>query len=580
MHSPQLLKTSCVAVAAPFGNGTELVSPSVSTNQDSCMFRVLVTDPLSPQGLDLLKSYSQIEVVYSPGLKPDALKVALREADGIVIRGATKLTADILDGQTRLKVIARAGVGVDNVDLPAATRQGIIVSNTPDGNTLSTAEHTIAMMMALCRCIAPAAQSMREGKWDKKNLTGTQLAGKTIGVIGLGRIGLAVAKRCRGLEMTVLGNDPFFSQERAAEHGIELCRSVDEMLPRCDFLTVHTHLTNETKGLINAARFQIAKKGLRVVNCARGGIIDEEALADAIESGHVAGAAIDVFTKEPPEASCRLTKLPQVLCTPHLGASTEEAQEQVALEAADIVANFLTKNEVRSAVNMVPISGKELEGARSYLDLGFRLGVLLAQLCKDAAIQGAEIQFKGEVTSKPVKLIASAFTSGLLSEALAQNVSIVNAELTASDRGIPIKIVSSNETGAFNSLISATVKTATGNKTAAGTTFGNDFLRLVRLDEFHLDAYLDGLMLIYSHKDVPGIIGAIGTSCGKHGVNISHMAVGREGNVAGGDAVAVLNLDNAPDEKAMAELRQHPQITGVELVKLPQKGAPLPWLGL
>lgn len=544
------------------------------------MYRVLVTDSLSPQGLDLLKSYSQIEVVYSPGMKPDALKVALQDADGIVIRSGTKLTADVLDGQKRLKVIARAGVGVDNVDLPAATRQGIIVSNTPDGNTLSTAEHTIAMMMALCRCIAPAAQTMREGKWDKKSFTGTQLAGKTIGIIGLGRIGLAVAKRCRGLEMTVLGNDPFFGAERAAEHGIELCSSVDDMLPRCDFLTVHTHLTNETRGIINAARFQIAKKGLRVINCARGGIIDEEALADAIEAGQVAGAAIDVFTKEPPDASCRLTKLPQVLCTPHLGASTEEAQEQVALEAADIVANFLTRNEVRSAVNMVPISGKELEGARSYLDLGFRLGILLAQLCKDATIKGAELQFRGEVTSKPVKLIASAFTSGLLSEALAQNVSIVNADLTASDRGIPIKIVSSNETGAFNSIVSATVTTATGAKTAAGTTFGNDFLRLVRIDDFHLDAYLDGLMLIYSHKDVPGIIGAIGTSCGKHGVNISHMAVGRQGNAPGGDAVAVLNLDNAPDDKAMAELRQHPQITGVELVKLPAKGAALPWLGL
>jgi D-3-phosphoglycerate dehydrogenase len=544
------------------------------------MFRVLVTDSLSPQGLDLLRSNPQIEVVYSPGMKPDELKKALHDADGIVIRSGTKLTADILDGQTRLKVIARAGVGVDNVDLPTATRQGIIVSNTPDGNTISTAEHTIAMMMALCRNIGPASQSMREGKWDRKSYGGNQLAGKTIGIVGLGRIGLAVARRCRGLEMTVLGYDPFLSEERAAEQGVQLFRNVDDMLVQCDVITVHTPLTEETKGLINAKRLAEMKKGVRLVNCARGGIIDEEALADAIESGHVAGAAVDVFSKEPPPEGFRLTKLPQVLSTPHLAASTDEAQEQVALEAADIVANFLTKNEVRSAVNMVPISGKELESARSYLDMSYRLGLLLAQLCKGEAIQNVRLQFKGEVTSKPVKLIASAFTSGLLSAALDRNVSIVNADLTATDRGLPVTTISSSESGAFATMISATAETASGNKTVAGTTFGNDFLRLIRIGEYQLDAYLDGVMLIFSHHDVPGVIGAIGTAFGKHGVNISHMAVGRESKVPGGGAVAVLNLDSPPSTAALEEVARHPDITGVELVTLPEAGAPLPWLGL
>lgn len=544
------------------------------------MYRVLVTDSLSPQGLDLLKSHSEIEVIYSPGMKPDELKTALRQADGIVIRSGTKLTADVLEGQTRLKVIARAGVGVDNVDLPTATRQGIIVSNTPDGNTLSTAEHTIAMLMALCRCIGPASQSMREGKWDKKSFTGTQLAGKTIGIIGLGRIGQAVARRCRGLEMTVLGVDPFLSEERAAEHGIELFRNLDDMLPKIDFLTVHTHLTDETRGMINADRIARMKKGVRLINCARGGIIDENALADAVESGHVAGAALDVFSKEPPPAELRVTKLPQVLCTPHLGASTEEAQEQVAVEAADIVANFLTKNEIRSAVNMVPISGKELEAARPYLDLSYRLGLLLPQLCKGEAIQGVRLLFKGEVTSQPVKLIASACTSGLLSAALDTNVSIVNADLMAADRGISITTIASSEAGAFASIISATVETEQGTKTIAGTTFGNDFLRLIRVGEYQLDAYLDGAMLIFWHRDVPGVIGAIGTAFGKHGVNISHMAVGRESKIPGGGAVAVLNIDNLPTPEALQEVASHPDITGVQLVKLPEAGAPLPWLGL
>lgn len=544
------------------------------------MYRVLVSDSVSQQGLDIFKKYPAIEVIYSPGIKPDALKIALQEADGIVIRSGTKLTADILEGQKRLKIIARAGVGVDNVDLPAATRQGIIVCNTPDGNTISTAEHTIAMMMALCRNIAPAAQSMREGKWDRKSFTGTQLAGKTIGIIGVGRIGLAVAKRCRGLEMTVLGSDPFLSPDRAAEHGVELCADLDAMLARCDFLTVHTHLSDETRGMINAARLALMKRGSRIINCARGGIICEEALADAIESGHIAGAAIDVFSKEPPPADLRLPKLPQVLSTPHLGASTEEAQEQVSLEAAEIVAGFLTRNEVRSAVNMVPISGRQLEKARPFLDLAFRLGMLAPQLCRGEAIKGVQLQFRGDVTAQPIKLITSAFTSGLMTIALNRNVSIVNSDMMAQDRGIPITVTTSNEAGAFSSLVTAVVETDKGTRTLAGTTFGNDFLRLVRFNEFQLDAYLDGLMLVYAHQDRPGLIGAIGTACGKHGVNICHMALGRESKQPGGKAMAVFNIDNEPSEEAMKEVAGHPDVTRVELVRLPEAGAPLPWLGL
>ena len=544
------------------------------------MHRVLITDNLSPAGLKLLEDHPDIEVDVRSGLSPEEVREALKEADGIIIRSGTKLTPELLDGQERLKVIVRAGVGVDNIDLPAATRQGIVVMNTPAGNTTSTAEHSIAMLMALSRNIAPAAQSMREGRWDRKKFTGTQLAGKTIGVIGLGRIGMSVAQRCRGLEMNVLGYDPFFSADKAAEYGIELFRDVDELVPKCNYLTVHTPMTDETRGLLNAGRLKTCKPGVRIINCARGGIVDEDDLADAIESGHVAGAALDVFVTEPPAENSRLRSLPQVLCTPHLGASTDEAQEQVAVEAAEIITAFLVRNEVRHAINMAPIAAQEVPGLKPYLDLAYRLGLLLAQFNKATAIKSAHIELKGEAASKPMKLIASAFTSGLLSIALDETVSIVNAEMLARERGICITESGTSEVGAFSTLVSATVETETGPLCAAATMFGNEFLRLVRLGEYQLDAYLDGLMLLYKHKDVPGLIGAIGTTFGKHQVNISHMALGREKNEPGGDAVAVLNLDNEPSAEALDEVSQHPDVTGIQLVRLPAPGAALPWLGL
>ena len=323
------------------------------------MFRVLVTDNLSPAGLAVLEQHAGIEVDVRQGLSPEEVREALKSADGIIIRSATKLTPELLKDQKRLKVIVRAGVGVDNIDLPAATREGIVVMNTPAGNTTSTAEHTVAMMMALSRNIAPAAAGMVAGRWDRKLYTGTQLSGKTLGIVGLGRIGLAVAKRANGLEMKVVGYDPFLSAERAAEQGIELYREIDDLVPLCDYLTVHTPLTDETRGIINAERLSKMRKGVRIINCARGGIVDEKDLADAIESGQVAGAALDVFTSEPPTDD-RLVKLPQVLSTPHLGASTDEAQELVAVEAAELISGFLLRNEIRHAVNLAPVAAAEM----------------------------------------------------------------------------------------------------------------------------------------------------------------------------------------------------------------------------
>jgi D-3-phosphoglycerate dehydrogenase len=403
------------------------------------------------------------------------------------------------------------------------------------------------------------------------------LAGKTLAVIGLGRIGQSVARRARGLEMRVIGYDPFLSAERATEQGIELFRDVDEIITQCDYVTVHTPLSDETRNLINAERIAKMKPGVRIINCARGGIVDEEALAEAIESKHVAGAALDVFVKEPP-GETRLVKLPNVLCTPHLGASTDEAQELVAVEAAEIISGFLLRNEVRHAVNMAPISAAEMADMKQYLQLGHRLGLLLAQLNKGRGLRAARLQYRGDAAGKKTKLITSSFAAGLLEAALDETVNIVNAELIARERGIQITESTSSEPGNFSTMVSATVETDRGEITAAGTMFGNEFLRLVRLDNYHLEAFLDGLLLIYRHRDVPGVIGYIGTVFGKHRVNIADMALGREKNVPGGSSVAVLHLDNEPSAEALAEIGNHPEVTGIELVKLPPAGAPLPWL--
>ena len=537
--------------------------------------RVLITDSLSQAGIDLLNAAEGIEVVVKGGLSPEQVREELKGADGIIVRSGTKLTPEILEGQTRLKAVARAGVGVDNIDLPAATKAGVVVMNTPSGNTVSTAEQTLALMFALARNTAPAAQSMAEGKWDRKSYTGTQLAGKTLGVVGLGRIGQAVARRCVALEMDVIGYDPFLSADRAKELGVELVRDVDNLVPRVDFLTVHTPLTDETRGLIGADRMKAMKPGVRLINCARGGIIDEAALAAALKDGTVGGAALDVYTEEPPPADSPLRGCPNLLMTPHLGASTEEAQELVAVEAAEIMANFLKTGEIRHAVNMVPVSGAEMAEVRPYLDLGYRLGALLSQITGGAGVNGVRLDFRGDAAKKKTGLVTGAFAAGLLADAV-EDVNLVNAAAVARDRGITLEESKSESAGDFSTSVRATVTTDAGDRAAAGTLFGQGYLRLIRLDGFHLDAFLDGTLLIYRHRDVPGLIGFIGTLLGREGVNIADMSLGRGGDEPGGDSVAVLHLDSAPSDAALKEIADHEHVTGVRVVKLPPRGAALP----
>ena len=537
------------------------------------MPRIFISDKLETGGIDLLKA-SGLDIDNRPGLKDAALLEALQAADGMIVRSGTKVTAKLLENPGKLRAIVRAGVGVDNIDVAAATRKGIVIMNTPGGNTISTAEQTITLMMALARHTPAADASLRLNKWERTKFVGTQLAGKTLGVVGLGRVGREVARRAVALDMKVIGYDPFFSPDFAGKLGIETASDLPSLLPKVDFLTVHTPLSPETTNLIGALQLALMKKGARILNCARGGIINEQALADALQSGHLAGAALDVFVQEPPPADHPLLKLPNVVVTPHLGASTTEAQETVALEAAQLLIDYLTKGAVQYAVNMAAVDRAELEEVRLYVDMARRLGLLHAQMTQ-GSIKRAQLTYRGEVARRSTKLITAAFAAGLLESRLAQNVNIVNAEMIARERGIDIIEQSVAKKGDFSTLIQADVTTDKKTYTATGTLFGNQFLRLVQLGPYHLDAYMDGIMLLFTHRDVPGLIGFIGTIFGKHQVNIAQMTVGRQ--LPGGEAIAVLNLDSQPPEAALKEVRAHPNITSLSVVQLPPAGEMPAW---
>ena len=550
---------------------------SLGTYPDAeAMQRVIVLDKLSPDGLDALQNAEGIDYEVRLGLKGEELRQALTEFDGAIVRSGVKITSESLEGNRRLKAIVRAGVGTDNIDKPAATRLGIVVMNTPAGNTVSTAELTIALMLALARNVAPAYMSLTEGRWDRSKFMGTQVAGKTLGIVGLGRIGQCVAERARALEMRILGFDPFLSEQRAKELGIEPVATVDEMLPEVDFLTVHTPLTDETRNLIGPGQIEIIKQGARLINCARGGIYDQEALVAGLQGGKLGGVALDVYPDEP----CTehpLFGMPGVVCTPHLGASTHEAQASVAVEGAQLLIDYLTTGAIRHAVNMCPLDPKTLASLRGYLDVSYRLGLLHAQMDRGSA-RRCKLLFRGEVAGKDTRLLSSAFAAGLLAHAMEEEVNIVNSEVLLAERGIELVSETHSERGDFNSLILAEVETDTKAYRAAGTLFGSSLPRLVRLGDYRLEAYLDGVLLIFTHRDVPGIIGRIGTALGSHNVNIAQMAVGRAAESPGGDAIGVLNLDAAPSDEAVEQVLQHPDILSASVIRLPAAGELPAWL--
>jgi D-3-phosphoglycerate dehydrogenase len=542
------------------------------------MPRILVTDKVAEKGLALLRHEPSMEVVVRTDLAKDlaGLRAALAESDALIVRSGTQVTPAVLEGQKRLKAIARAGVGVDNIDVPAATRQGIVVMNTPGGNTVSTAEHTMALMLALSRNVPQAAASMGAGKWDRNKFTGTQLEGKTLGIVGLGRVGLSVARRAQGFGMKVVGFDPFLTPEKATELGIESIPRLSELWPLADIFTLHTPLSPETRNMVDARAIEAMKPGVRIINCARGGLIDEHALKAALDSGKVAGAAIDVFDPEPPPPDHPLTNHPKVVVTPHLGASTEEAQVAVAEEAARLLIDFFRTGQVRYAVNMANVNRAEIEDTRLYLDLARRLGMLHAQMDR-GTVHSATIRYRGEVAHKNTRLITAAFAAGWLETALeAGQSNLVNAEMLLKERGIHLVEETSTDTGDFGTMIQTEVTTDRKTYVAAGTLFGRQFVRLVRLGAFMLDAHLDGNLLIFSHYDRPGLIGFIGTTFGRHQVNIAQMNVGRE--TQGGEAIGVVNLDSVPTPEALEQVTQHPDIISATLIKLPPLGAEAPWL--
>ena len=536
---------------------------------------IIVLDTLSADGLALLDAAARFGITYEvkTGLAGDALREALATHDGAICRSGVKITADALAGNHRLKAIVRAGVGTDNIDKEAATRQGIVVMNTPAGNTTSTAEHAFALILALSRNVAAADASLKSHKWDRNKFMGVQLAGKTLGIVGLGRIGQAVAKRARAFDMQVAGYDPFLSPERALELGIELVDNVRALLPRVDYLTVHTPLTDETRHLVGMPELDVIKPGIRLVNCARGGIYDEQALVAGLERGVIGGVALDVFEKEPCTDS-PLFGMPGVLVTPHLGASTEEAQSQVAVEGVGLLVDFLTTGTIRHAVNSAAIDPAELEGVRGFLDLAWRLGLLLAQL-DDGGPRSCSIAYRGEIATRNTRLVTAAFAAGLLENAI-EDVNIVNAEMLLRERGIDIVEQSRTDPGAFSSVVGVDLVTADGVHRAAGTLFGHSMPRLVQLEGHRLEAYLDGNLLVFTHHDVPGIIGRVGTAFGQLGVNIAQMTVGRA--APGGDAIGVLNLDQAPSAEAVAAVLACPGIRSARVVSLPPAGKLPSWL--
>ena len=536
---------------------------------------IIVLDTLSPDGLALLDAAAEMGVTYEvvTGLSGTALREALARHDGAICRSGVKITAESLAGNHRLKAIVRAGVGTDNIDKDAATRQGIVVMNTPAGNTVSTAEHTFALILALSRNVAAADASLRQHRWERNKFMGVQLAGKTLGIVGLGRIGQAVAERAMAFDMRVMGFDPFLSQERAKELGIELVGTVRGMLPEVDYLTVHTPLTDDTRHLVGMDELAILKPGVRLVNCARGGIYDEKALVEGLKRGVIGGVALDVFEQEPCTDS-PLFEMPGVLVTPHLGASTEEAQSQVAVEGVGLLVDFLSTGSIRHSVNSSPIDPASMEGVRGFLDLAWRLGLLLAQL-EDGPPRSCSIAYRGEIASRNTRLVTAAFAAGLLESAL-EDVNIVNSEVLLRDRGIELVEQSRTDPGAFSSVVAVDLVSGDHVHRAAGTLFGHSMPRLVQLEGHRLEAYLDGVLLVFTHQDVPGIIGRVGNAFGGLGVNIAQMTVGR--SAPGGDAIGVLNLDQEPSPEAVAAVLACPGVRSARVVKLPPAGQLPFWL--
>ena len=543
---------------------TESAKQTVKTNK---LIKILVSDPLGQTGMEELRKDPSIQVDERPGLPPEELKKIIAEYDAIVIRSGTKLTKDLLEAASNLRVIGRAGVGVDNVDLETATKRGIIVMNTPEGNTISTAEHTFSMLMALARNIPQAHQSVQAAEWKRQQFQGTELNGKVLGVVGFGRIGREVVKRAQAFNMRVVVFDPFISQEAMKQYSVEFM-NVKDMLKVADFVTVHTPLTPETKYILNSETFKLCKKGLRVVNCARGGIIEEKALVEAIQSGIVAGAALGVFEKEPPAADNPLLKMKQVIVTPHLGAATQEAQENVAIEVAKQVVDYFQNHIVRNAVNHPNLDAETYRVLKPWLNLAEKIGMFHVQYFT-GGIKSINVRYGGEVTRYSLTPLTTTLIKGLLTPICGDTVNFVNAPAMAKERGITVNESKSTQTEDFSNYIEVEVVTGDHKNSIMGTLFGNKLPRIVNINEYWgLDIDPQGYVLVVNNEDMPGVVGTLGNILGKNKINIAEMSLARVQKGGKMLALTTINTDNEVPDAVLAEIKKFPPIIDAKVVKL------------
>ncbi|MES0350252.1 MAG: phosphoglycerate dehydrogenase [Desulfobacteria bacterium] len=525
--------------------------------------KVLVSDKLADVGIKMFEQAPGIHVDVKVGLPPEELKAIIKDYDGLVIRSATKVTKELLSEASRLKVIGRAGIGLDNVDIPTATKLGIVVMNTPGGNVVTTAEHTIAMMLSLSRNIPQATASLKAGRWDKKKLQGREIFNKTLGLLGYGRIGSIVASRARGLKMQVIVYDPYVNKELVEQAGFELV-SLEELYGHSDYITIHLPKSEETVDFINEEAFDQMKPGVMIINCARGGIVNEKDLCDALSSGKVGGAALDVFETEPPAGS-PLFEFDNVICSPHLGASTVEAQTNVAVAVAEQIISYLQTGTIMNAVNVPSVSGDLLGKLQPYLTLAERMGCLQAQLAK-GAIKTVTIKYLGDFLGLDMMPVTTAALKGLLTPFLKDDVNFVNAPVIAKERGIKVTESRSVEAEDFTNLITIHVTASQDSSTVSGTIFGKQEPRIVRINSFRLEAVPEGHLLLIYNDDRPGAIGGIGTVLGQHNINIARMHVGRE--TKGDRNMIFLDTDAPAPPEALEELRALPLVKSVTPLEL------------
>jgi D-3-phosphoglycerate dehydrogenase len=526
------------------------------------MPKVLISDKMDPQAAAIFRERG-VEVDEITGKTKEELIAMIGEYDGLAIRSATKVTKEVLEAATNLKVVGRAGIGVDNVDIPAASAKGVVVMNTPFGNSITTAEHAIALMFALARQLPEADASTQAGKWEKNRFMGVEMTGKTLGLIGAGNIGSIVADRALGLRMKVVAFDPFLTPERAVDLGVEKV-TLDELLARADFITLHTPLTDQTRNILSRENIAKTKKGVRIVNCARGGLVDEEALKDALDSGHVAGAALDVFVTEPATAS-PLFGTPNFISTPHLGASTSEAQVNVALQVAEQMADYLVSGGITNALNVPSLSAEEAPKLRPYMTLAETLGALVGQLEGDG-IKGVAIEVEGAAAELNSKPITAAVLAGLM-RVYSDTVNMVNAPFLAKERGLDVREVRHDREGDYHTLLRVTVNTDSGERSVAGTLFSNAEPRLVELHGIKMEADLAGNMLYVVNQDAPGFIGRIGSALGEADVNIATFHLGRRATGPGGEAALLLSVDTPVPEPLLWSICKLPGVKKVKALK-------------